>query len=207
MLRQVARASLLARGLHPKNRNNGLVTRHVYSYSLDLMISRHLILQPATLRKTNPRRRHSNYPHLNLSLSHDSATVPAIVTATATADTATTSNANTTIITNPGNTSGSPDPDPTSTTHSETASAECDMDWSEVREQEITRLESENAHLRALLGIDSSGLAEAGVPDIDTEPALIGVLFPRRLPSASGGFLSMGQRRRGNFQSVHARVP
>ncbi|KAN0124920.1 hypothetical protein V8E52_001472, partial [Russula decolorans] len=44
-------------------------------------------------------------------------------------------------------------------------STECDLDWSEVREQEITRLESENAHLRALLGIDSSGLAAAGVPD------------------------------------------
>src|SRR6267154_5411602 len=81
------------------------------------------------------------------SLSHDSATVSAIATATAAADTATTSNANTTITTVPGNTSGSPDPDPTSTVHSETASAEeCDLDWSEVREQEITRLESENAH-------------------------------------------------------------
>jgi hypothetical protein len=107
------------------------------------------------------------------SLSHDSATVSAIATATAAADTVTTSNANTTISTITGNTSGSPDPDPTSTAHSETASTECDLDWSEVREQEITRLESENAHLRALLGIDSSGLAAAGVPDIDTEPSLI----------------------------------
>ena len=110
------------------------------------------------------------------SLSHDSATatVSVIATAaTAAADTATSSNANTTITTVPGNTSGSPDPDPTSTTHSETASAECDLDWSEVREQEIARLESENEHLRALLGIDSSGLAAAGIPDIDTEPQLI----------------------------------
>lgn len=109
------------------------------------------------------------------SLSHDSdsATVSAVATATAAADTATTSNANTTITTIPGNTSGSPDPDPTSTAHSETASAECDLDWTEVREQEITRLESENAHLRALLGIDSSGLEAAGIPDIDTEPPLI----------------------------------
>lgn len=108
-------------------------------------------------------------------LSHDSAitTVSAIATATTAADTATTSNANTTTITIPRNTSGSPDPDPTSTAHSETASAECDLGWSEVREQEITRLESENAHLRALLGIDSSGLAAAGIPDIDTEPPLI----------------------------------
>jgi hypothetical protein len=65
MLRQVARTSLLARGLHPNNGNNGLVTRHVYSYSLDLRIPRNLILQPATLRKSNPRRRHSNFPHLN----------------------------------------------------------------------------------------------------------------------------------------------
>lgn len=109
------------------------------------------------------------------SLSHDSeaATVSAAATATAAADTATTSNANTTISTIPGNTSESPDRDPTSTTHSETASAECDLDWSEVREQEITRLESENAHLRALLGIDSGGLEAAGIPDIDTEPTLI----------------------------------
>jgi hypothetical protein len=107
------------------------------------------------------------------SLSHDSATVSAVATATAAADTATASNANTTITTIAGNTSGSPDPDPTSTAHSETASAECDLDWTEVREQEIARLESENTHLRALLGIDSSGLAAAGVPDIDTEPPLI----------------------------------
>lgn len=110
------------------------------------------------------------------SLSHDSATVPAVASATVAADTATTSNPNTTTITMiPGNTSESPDPnpDPTSTPPSETASAECDLDWSEVREQEITRLESENAHLRALLGIDSSGLEAAGVPDIDTEPQLI----------------------------------
>jgi hypothetical protein len=109
------------------------------------------------------------------SLSHDSetATVSAVATATAAADTATTSNANTTITTIPENTSESPDPDPTSTTHSETASAEGDLDWSEVREQEITRLESENAHLRALLGIDSGGLEAAGIPDIDTEPTLI----------------------------------
>jgi hypothetical protein len=107
------------------------------------------------------------------SLSHDSATVSAVATATAAADTATTSSANATITTIPGNTSGSPDPDPTSTAHSETASAECDLDWTEVREQEITRLESENAHLRALLGIDSSGLEAAGIPDIDTEPPLI----------------------------------
>jgi hypothetical protein len=105
------------------------------------------------------------------SSSHDSATVSAVAAATAAADIATTSN--TTITTIPGSTSGSPDPDPTSTAHSETASAECDVDWSEVREQEITRLESENAHLRALLGIDSSGLAAAGIPDIDTEPSLI----------------------------------
>jgi hypothetical protein len=113
----------------------------------------------------------------DLPLSHDSktATVSAIATATATADTATTSNPSNpnTITTIPGNTSESPDPDPTSTTQSEIASAECDLDWSEVREQEITRLESENAHLRALLGIDSGGLAAAGVPDIDTEPTLI----------------------------------
>lgn len=110
-------------------------------------------------------------------LSHDgeTAAVSAIATATAAADTATTSNANTTIATIPGNTPEGPDPDPepTSTPHSEAASAECDQDWSEVREQEITRLESENAHLRALLGIDSGGLAAAGVPDIDTEPTLI----------------------------------
>ena len=109
------------------------------------------------------------------SLSHDSATVSAVATATATvtADTIASSNVNTTTTTIPGNTSGSPEPDHTSTAHSETANAECDLDWSEVREQEITRLESENAHLRALLGIDSSGLAEAGISDIDTEPPLI----------------------------------
>ena len=109
------------------------------------------------------------------SLSHDSAiaTVSAIATATAAVDAATTSNAADAITAIPGDTPGSPDSDPTSTAQSESASAECDLDWSEVREQEIARLESENVHLRALLGIDSSGLAEAGIPDIDTEPPLI----------------------------------
>jgi hypothetical protein len=102
------------------------------------------------------------------SISHDTATVSAIATATATA---TSPNTNTTITTIPANASGSPDP--TSSVHSETASAESDVDWTEVREHEITRLESENAHLRALLGIDPSGLEEAGIPDIDTGPPLI----------------------------------
>ncbi len=107
----------------------------------------------------------------SVSHAHDSATVSAITTATATVDAATIANTNTAITTIPTNTTGSPDP--TSTAHSETASAECDLDWSEVREDEIARLESENAHLRALLGIDPSGLTAAGIPDIDTEPPLI----------------------------------
>ncbi|KAI0001765.1 hypothetical protein BJV77DRAFT_1155139 [Russula vinacea] len=97
------------------------------------------------------------------SLSHDSATAPAISTATSTAAAATT------IAANP--TEESPDPSPTA--HSETATAEHDLDWSEVRENEIARLELENAHFRALLGIDPKGLDAAGIPDIDTEPLLM----------------------------------
>ena len=123
------------------------------------------------------------------SLSHDSATASAVATAiaTATADTISSSNVNTTITTIPGNTSGSPEPDHTSTAHSETTNAECDLDWSEVREEEITRLESENAHLRALLGIDSNGLAEAGIPDIDTEtPLIVSSFHAASHPPAAG---------------------
>ncbi|KAI9511736.1 hypothetical protein F5148DRAFT_993377, partial [Russula earlei] len=45
-------------------------------------------------------------------------------------------------------------PDPSPTSQPETADADPDLDWSEVREHEIARLESENAQLRALLGID-----------------------------------------------------
>ena len=104
------------------------------------------------------------------SLSHDSATAPAISTATSTAAAATTTvDAATTIAANP--TEESPDPSPTA--HSETATAEHDLDWSEVRENEIARLELENAHFRALLGIDPKGLDAAGIPDIDTEPLLM----------------------------------
>jgi hypothetical protein len=101
-----------------------------------------------------------------LSLSHDSAVLPA--TASATADATTT--ATTTITATPANPAGSRDPSPLA--RSETAD-ELDLDWSEEREHEIARLESENAHLRALLGIDPDGLAAAGIPDIDPEPPLI----------------------------------
>ena len=97
-------------------------------------------------------------------LSHDSSADPAIATATATVDVATTATA-------PVSPSGSPELFPT--TNAETENAELDSDWSEVREHEITRLESENAHLRALLGIDPNGLAAAGIPDIDTEPSFV----------------------------------
>ena len=102
-------------------------------------------------------------------LSHDSSADPAIATATATVDVATTPA--TTVTTAPVKPSESPEPSPT--THPDTENAELDSDWSEVREHEITRLESENAQLRALLGIDPNGLAAAGIPDIDTEPPFL----------------------------------
>ena len=106
-------------------------------------------------------------------LSHDNAIVPATVTATAdaTADPAATTT--TIIATTTTNPTGSRDPSPTTRPETETADAHPeDSDWSEVREHEITRLGSENARLRALLGIDSDGLAAAGIPDIDPEPPL-----------------------------------
>lgn len=116
------------------------------------------------------------------SLSHDSAVDVAPATATATADAATT-----TITTTPANPTRTGSRDPSPTTRSETADAQPDIDWSEVREHEIARLESENAQLRALLGIDPSGLATAGIPDIDPEPPFVTSSFhggPH--PSAAG---------------------
>lgn len=106
------------------------------------------------------------------SLSHDSAVDVVPATATATSDATTI--AATTIASTPASPSrtGSRDPSPT-TTRSETSDAQPDLDWSEVREHEIARLESENAHLRSLLGIDPSGLAAAGIPDIDPEPPFV----------------------------------
>jgi hypothetical protein len=109
------------------------------------------------------------------SLSHDSPSAPAISTVTAVVTTTTaTVDAATTIANTPVNPmEESPDPSPTA--HSEMATAEhdSDLDWSEVRENEIARLEAENAHFRALLGIDPKGLDAAGIPDIDTEPLLM----------------------------------
>jgi len=119
------------------------------------------------------------------SLSHDGAVDVVPATATATADAATT--ATTTITTTPANPTRTGSRDPSPTTRSETADAQPDIDWSEVREDEIARLESENAHLRALLGIDPSGLATAGIPDIDPEPPFVTSSFhgaPH--PSAAG---------------------
>jgi len=115
-------------------------------------------------------------------ISHDTTDVPTIATATATVDDTTTTSTTTT---------GPPDPtgsaDPPSTTQPETADADLDLDWSEVREHEITRLESENVRLRALLGIDPNGLAAAGVPDIDPEPPLVMSSFHNfPHPSAAG---------------------
>jgi hypothetical protein len=107
------------------------------------------------------------------SLSHDSETAPAISTANAAATA--TEDAATTIATTPANPTEEESPDRSPTAHSETANAEhdLDLDWSEVREHEIARLESENAQLRALLGIDPKGLDAAGISDIDTEPPFI----------------------------------
>jgi hypothetical protein len=112
-------------------------------------------------------------------ISHDSTDVPTIAAVSATVDDTTTTD-----TTTPPNPTGT---DPPSTTQPETADADLDLDWSEDREHEISRLESENARLRALLGIDSAGLAAAGVPDIDPEPPLVTSSFhgfPH--PSAAG---------------------
>ena len=107
------------------------------------------------------------------SHSHDSAADVVPATATATADATTI--ATTTITTTPASPTRTGSRDPSPTTRSETADAQPqpDLDWSEEREHEIARLESENAHLRALLGIDPSGLAAAGIPDIDPEPPFV----------------------------------
>ena len=106
------------------------------------------------------------------SLSHDSPVDVAPATATATADAATIATT-TTIATTPANPSRTGSRDPSPTTRSETSDAQPDPDWSDVREHEIARLESENAHLRSLLAIDPSGLAAAGIPDIDPEPPFV----------------------------------
>ncbi|KAI0304627.1 hypothetical protein BC826DRAFT_1100439 [Russula brevipes] len=106
-------------------------------------------------------------PQMQLSesepLSHDTDTAPAIATAAATATTTTT----TTTTATSANPTGDRDPSPTA--RSETTDAESDMDWSEVREREIARLESENARLRTLLGVDPNCLAAAGIPDVHPE--------------------------------------
>ena len=104
------------------------------------------------------------------SRSLDSVVVPVIATATATVDNATIGT--TTITSTSANPTKSPDP-PAPTTHSETPDVDPDLGWSEEREHEIVRLESENAHLRALLGIDPNCFAAAGIPDIASEPPLI----------------------------------
>lgn len=52
-----------------------------------------------------------------------------------------------------------------------------EVDWAEARELEIARLGSENARLRALLGIDPASLTAAGIPDIDPEPPSMATLF------------------------------
>ena len=52
-----------------------------------------------------------------------------------------------------------------------------EVDWAEARELEIARLGSENARLRALLGIDPASLTAAGIPDIDPEPSAMASLF------------------------------
>jgi hypothetical protein len=117
-------------------------------------------------------------------LSHGSAVLPATAEATTATTTDATATAPATITTTPANPIGSRDPSPPA--RSETPD-DLELDWSEEREHEITRLESENAHLRALLGIDPDGLATAGIPDIDPEPPLITSSFhgaPH--PSAAG---------------------
>ncbi|KAH8997446.1 hypothetical protein EDB92DRAFT_1813876 [Lactarius akahatsu] len=72
-----------------------------------------------------------------------------------------------------------PEPDPeTGERQPESDDAAPEVDWAEARELEITRLGSENARLRALLGIDPTSLAAAGIPDIDPElPATAASFF------------------------------
>ena len=68
-----------------------------------------------------------------------------------------------------------PEPEPEPEQEAEPPAPE--VDWAEARELEIARLGSENARLRALLGIDPDSLTAAGIPDIDPEPSAIASLF------------------------------
>lgn len=67
-----------------------------------------------------------------------------------------------------------PEPEPE---HEPEPAPEVEVDWAEARELEIVRLGSENARLRALLGIDPTSLVAAGIPDIDPEPPMTMSLF------------------------------
>ena len=109
------------------------------------------------------------------------AAVPATATATASAI-ATTTNPIATPPDQPTTTSTPTEPDADAV-----AVVAAEFDWAETREHEIARLESENAHLRTLLGIDSQSLSAAGVPDIDPEPPLATSSFrDTREPVAAG---------------------
>jgi hypothetical protein len=110
------------------------------------------------------------------------AAVPATATATASAIAATTTNPIATPPDQPTTTSTPTEPDTDAV-----AVVAAEFDWAETREHEIARLESENAHLRTLLGIDSQSLSAAGVPDIDPEPPLATSSFrDTREPVAAG---------------------
>ncbi|KAH9982739.1 hypothetical protein BGW80DRAFT_43637 [Lactifluus volemus] len=76
-----------------------------------------------------------------------------------------------------------------------------ELDWAETREREIARLESENAHIRALLGIDPKSLSVAGVPDIDPESPLITSFRDARepVPAGSSAWANVGSEAANPF--------
>ena len=128
---------------------------------------------------------------LETSLSHITATTAVYATATATSDdsaSATSISASTSEPTSSSHVELNPEPEPELGPGPDpeleekpkpgpvpvpvpvpTPEEEEEVDWAEARELEIVRLGSENARLRALLGIDPSSLATAGIPDIDPD--------------------------------------
>ncbi|KAI0274914.1 hypothetical protein BC834DRAFT_839915 [Gloeopeniophorella convolvens] len=87
-------------------------------------------------------------------------------------------------------TDANPDTDTDTDTDADTdagTDTDTELDWADARELEITRLEAENARLRAFLGIDAAALAAAGLPDVEPDPpTLLGA------PTAGSSAWAMG---------------
>jgi hypothetical protein len=85
-----------------------------------------------------------------------------------------------------------PEPDPEPEPEPDVEPPAPEVDWAEARELEIARLGSENARLRALLGIDPASLTAAGIPDIDPEPPSMATLFLHHAAQSSSAWANGG---------------